>query len=104
MDFTTYALLKSYVDKKFSSVNGAGNNGKSAYELAVDNGFIGTELEWLESLKAKTPEIGANNNWIIDGVDTGISAVPNMETFYSKEELTPMPKEEIFKIVNKRKE
>ena len=26
--------------------------GKSAYEIAVDNGFTGTEQEWLESLKA----------------------------------------------------
>lgn len=32
---------------------GGGNakNGKSAYEIAVDNGFEGTEPEWLESLK-----------------------------------------------------
>ncbi len=29
----------------------AGNNGKSAYELAVENGFTGTEAEWLDSLK-----------------------------------------------------
>ena len=29
----------------------SGNNGKSAYELAVDNGFVGTEAEWLNSLK-----------------------------------------------------
>ena len=29
----------------------AGNNGKSAYELAVENGFAGTEAEWLDSLK-----------------------------------------------------
>lgn len=29
-----------------------GNDGKSAYEVAVDNGFVGTEVEWLESLKA----------------------------------------------------
>lgn len=28
-----------------------GQNGKSAYEIAVDNGFPGTEAEWLESLK-----------------------------------------------------
>lgn len=28
-----------------------GNDGKSAYQVAVDNGFIGTEQEWLESLK-----------------------------------------------------
>lgn len=28
-----------------------GIQGFSAYELAVNNGFVGTELEWLESLK-----------------------------------------------------
>ena len=28
-----------------------GNSGKSAYELAVDNGYVGTEEEWLASLK-----------------------------------------------------
>lgn len=28
-----------------------GENGKSAYEIAIDNGFIGTEQEWIESLK-----------------------------------------------------
>ena len=27
-----------------------GEAGKSAYEIAVDNGFVGTEQEWLESL------------------------------------------------------
>ena len=27
-----------------------GANGKSAYEVAVDNGFVGTEQEWLDSL------------------------------------------------------
>jgi hypothetical protein len=28
-----------------------GNDGKSAYEVALDNGFVGTEQEWLDSLK-----------------------------------------------------
>lgn len=28
-----------------------GTNGKSAYEIALDNGFVGTEQEWLDSLK-----------------------------------------------------
>lgn len=28
----------------------SGANGLSAYELAVDNGFVGTEEEWLDSL------------------------------------------------------
>ena len=27
--------------------------GKSAYDIAVENGFVGTEAEWLESLKGK---------------------------------------------------
>ena len=57
----------------------SGENGKSAYEIAVDNGFEGTEQEWLESLKGHSPkapevEIGENGNWFIDGVDTGIKA------------------------------
>lgn len=30
---------------------GAGADGKSAYQIAVENGFVGTEAEWLESLK-----------------------------------------------------
>ena len=30
----------------------AGADGKSAYEVAVDNGFVGTEQEWLDSLAA----------------------------------------------------
>lgn len=39
---TTTASLANGVD---------GNDGKSAYNLAVDNGFTGTEEEWLASLK-----------------------------------------------------
>ncbi len=38
-------------------------DGKSAYEIAVDNGFIGTEAEWLDSLK------GTNGLNGIDGVN-----------------------------------
>ena len=30
---------------------GEAQNGKSAYEIAVENGFEGSEAEWLESLK-----------------------------------------------------
>ena len=29
--------------------------GKSAYQIALENGFVGTEAEWLESLKPDTP-------------------------------------------------
>ena len=35
-------------------------NGKSAYEIAVDAGFTGTETEWLESLKGEDGVIGAD--------------------------------------------
>lgn len=35
----------------------AGADGKSAYEVALDNGFVGTEEEWLESLKANVDDL-----------------------------------------------
>lgn len=34
-----------------------GDKGESAYEIAVKNGYEGTEKEWLESLTAANPEI-----------------------------------------------
>lgn len=34
-----------------------GDNGKSAYEIALAHGFVGTEEGWLESLKAKMPNL-----------------------------------------------
>ena len=38
---------------------------KSAYDIAVENGFIGTEAEWLESLKGKSAyEIAVENGFI----------------------------------------
>lgn len=60
--------------------------GKSAYEVAVENGFSGTETEWLASLKGepgaagapgkdgengKTPYVGDNGNWFVGSDDTG---------------------------------
>ena len=30
-----------------------GKDGKSAYQIALDNGFVGTEKEWLDSLKGE---------------------------------------------------
>ena len=36
----------------------AGENGKSAYELACDNGYSGTESEWLASLVGKDGKDG----------------------------------------------
>lgn len=63
---------------------GSGTAGKSAYEIAVDNGFIGTETEWLESLKGSKGDKGDNGitphidsitkNWFIGDIDTGVLA------------------------------
>lgn len=41
------------LDKMSENGPTAGKDGKSAYEIAKDNGFIGTEAEWLASLKGK---------------------------------------------------
>ena len=40
--------------------NSSETAGKSAYEIAVDNGFVGTETEWLESLKGEQGDKGDN--------------------------------------------
>lgn len=42
-----------------------GTNGLSAYQIAVSNGFIGTEQQWIVSLKGATGATGAtgNNGW-----------------------------------------
>ena len=51
-----------------------GANGKSAYEVAVDNGFVGTEQEWLDSL-IPNPYVPPSKLWytatspIIDSVN-----------------------------------
>ena len=40
-----------------------GVNGKSAYQIAVDNGFIGTEAEWLSSLRGADGKDGVQPDW-----------------------------------------
>ena len=42
----------------FISGGGAGADGKSAYEIAVEQGFEGDINEWLESLKGERGEQG----------------------------------------------
>lgn len=41
---------------RFNYGNIKGNDGKSAYDIAKDNGFIGTEEQWLQSLKGAPGE------------------------------------------------
>ena len=57
-----------------------GENGKSAYELAVMAGFEGSVNDWLASLKGKdgnttsVPYIGYNGNWWMGDEDLGVKA------------------------------
>lgn len=55
-----------------------GADGKSAFEIAVENGFIGTEAEWLESLKGKDGKDGVDGKNGQDGKD-GIDGTPGTD-------------------------
>lgn len=75
--------LETSVEETKTELQNGDFNGDSAYEVAVKNGFQGTESQWLASLNGKSPFIGENGNWrAYDSnsgamVDTGISASGN---------------------------
>lgn len=94
MDIQSYILAKKYVDDCLAGA------GKSAYEIAVLNGFVGSEKEWLDSLRGSTPYIGDNGNWFIDNKDTGVMASPeiSLEQYQLKDAIVPLTKEEILEI------
>jgi hypothetical protein len=54
------------VTKKDGQDGQDGDNGLSAYEIALENGFVGTEIEWLESLQGQDGQDGTNG---VDGTD-----------------------------------
>ena len=58
-----------------------GKDGKSAYEIAVENGFVGTEIEWLESLKGADGKDGINGKDGVDGApgQDGIDGQPGKD-------------------------
>ncbi len=53
-----------------------GAQGLSAYQVAVNNGFVGTEVEWLNSLKSVATSVTISNefNNIITEKSDGIFA------------------------------
>jgi len=67
--------VRKIADKPFLSkepyfvAGGAGTAGKSAYEIAVEHGFEGTEEEWLESLKGETGPQGPQGTQGPPGAD-----------------------------------
>ena len=46
-----------------------GKDGRSAYEIAIENGFVGTVAEWLESLKGRDGKDGLSGKNGKDGED-----------------------------------
>ena len=83
MDVMSYLLSKRYVE---DSLAGAGAlKGKSAFEIAAENGFAGTPEQWLESLKGSTPKIGSNGTWVIGNQDTGVIASPSLAGYATEE-------------------
>lgn len=56
-----------YIGEEDTGIKALGEDGRSAYQTAVDNGFTGTELEWLESLKGNPGSKGDKG----DKGDTG---------------------------------
>ena len=80
--------------------------GKSAYEIALDNGFEGTEAEWLESLKGKDGADGKDGKDGADGIDgeAGHTPVKGVD-YYTPEERDTLQRDmvsEIAKQLNDR--
>ena len=93
-DLARVATTGSYNDlKNKPDLSNIGSAGKSAYELAVENGYQGTVQQWLESLHGQDGTNGTNGqdgtngtdgitphidptskHWMIGSTDTGIVA------------------------------
>lgn len=58
----TKNLIKRVTRLEEHGGGGSGADGKSAYEIAVDHGFSGTEAEWLASLNGKDGTAGAKGD------------------------------------------
>ena len=98
IDVVTLALAKKYTKESLEGAGALkGEDGKSAYQLAVENGFKGSEKEWLSSL---TPHIGENGNWFAGEKDTGISATKISSTQDSQEIIFDENNKTISSVIN----
>ena len=86
IDVQTVAFLKKYVGESLEGAGALkgeqGNPGKSAYEIAQDNGFEGTLEEWVVSLQGISPHIGENGNWFIGDTDTLVPATSDSRPYW----------------------
>lgn len=123
MDISSYILSKRYTDDNIvetrqyvedTAIGGGAIKGApctiKSIEKAEDGNII--TFSWIlndgsersEALLIKdgeggkdgaTPSIGANGNWHINGVDTGIVAAPDLAGFYNEDNFLPLTDEEI---------
>lgn len=83
---TTPEELKASLTIPNGGGGGAGKDGKSAYEIAVDNGFNGTVAEWLKSLQGDKGERGVKGDKGDPGKD-GHDATVDLTPYARKSEL-----------------
>lgn len=68
------AMQDAIIELERKVGSGEFSDGASAYEVAVANGFKGTEAEWLESLKGETPKKGTDY-WTEEDQDAMVKEV-----------------------------
>lgn len=83
---TDFALISRDVQgprgpRGIQGITGAvGTPGESAYDIAVSNGFVGTEQQWLDSLALEAPVTSVNTKVgavVLTKTDVGLSNVDN---------------------------
>ena len=70
-----------------------GKDGKSAYEIAVEHGFVGTEVEWLESLRGADGKDGLPGKDGKNGVDGKDGITPDMSSYATKTDIADLQKQ-----------
>lgn len=78
-------LLQKIIEK--------GEDGKSAFEIAVEHGFIGTETEWLESLRGADGKDGLPGKDGKNGVDGKDGITPDMSVYATKTDIAELQKQ-----------
>ena len=68
-----------------------GKDGRSAYEIAIENGFVGTVAEWLESLKGRDGLPGKDGADVLPGKDgtNGKDGLPGKDGRDGKDGVSP---------------
>lgn len=92
VDYLTPDDVKEISDKVLEKVEAGtkGEDGKSAYQIAVDEGFEGSETEWLASLKGKTPVKGVDyfTTAEINEIEEGAAAKVDLSNYAKTADLS----------------